>query len=214
MSNFPSKWYDFINHKELKRLRHDLNNTLSLRIEIAVSIILAIISFFFGKNIVNESLSMQITICSVLCVVVALLFLLPYLLNWISVRRRCNVFISGKDAVSIFDDEIVYDILVASEYYNTIDQIPNTALREELRVFYAIEIKYYLEETIKKLTLFNSNLGKIFGNEKNKIPLERVNNVRRLIDKLFEKNSGIYIDKTLKTSYEMFCTSLESLNIK
>ena len=207
MSNFPSKWYDFINHKELKKLRTDINNTLSLRIEIAVSIVLAIISFFLGKQLTEAAFGAQIIVCIIMCIVVILLFSFPYICNWISMRKRYNIFINGKEATNIFDDEIVYDILVATEYYNSKSQIPENDLKEELETFYTIEIKYYVSNSVEKLTYFTSNFWCIFGNKKNQITFERVSNVIKLIDKLI-KMENLQLDDSLKKRYDIFCGEL------
>lgn len=40
-----------------------------------------------------------------------------------------NVIIKGKDATSVFDDEIVFNILVACEYYNCKKNITENDLK-------------------------------------------------------------------------------------
>lgn len=201
MNNFPSKWYDFINHKELKRLRKDINDTFSLRIEIAVSIILMIISCFLETQIDSWSLCSKVIWCIIFCLIVAAFFILPIVFRWYSLHHRSNVFINGKEAKSIFDEEIVYDVLVASEYCNIKKQSTDSSLKNELDIFYSIEIKYYIDTSVEKLTSFNSNFDNIFGNEKHKIPLKRIDNIIKLINAIID-SENIEIDGDLKEDFD------------
>lgn len=198
MPNFPSKWFDFTTNKEIKRIRKDINSTLVLKIEISTSIILTIIAFCFSEHIKNLDTIWQVCICCSMCLIVLLIFFTPYILKWISTKRNGNVIIKGKDAVSIFDDEIVYDVLVASEYYNSIELIKKNKIEDDLKAFYNIEIEYYLRKSIDELLKFNTNYSRIFGNKKNQIPLERLKNILNLI-KSIQICSGITIDTTKKT---------------
>lgn len=201
MANFPSKWFDFTTSKEIKRIRKDINNTLSLKIEISVSIILTIIAFLLSEHIKKLDVFWQVFICVLMCLIVLSLFFYTYVSKWCSVKRNGNVIVKGKDAVSTFDDEIVYNVLVAAEYYNSMEHINKNKIESDLIAFYNIEIKYYLTKAIDELLLFNTNYTKIFGNKKNQIPLERLQNILNLIRSIM-KCSGIVIDKSKKQSLD------------
>lgn len=209
MSNFPSKWFDFANYKELKRLRNDVKDTFSLKIQIAASIIVAIMSFFLDGYIKEMCGKMQILFCFLICATVILIFILPSIYRFISLRVRSNVLIKGKDAVSVFDDEIVYNVLVACEYYNSKSTIPDTVLKSELESFYTLEISYYITESIKMLSLFSANCGGIFGDGENKISKQRVDNIVGLINELVTSN-GVSLDRSTRDSYEVFCKMINS----
>ena len=118
MNDFPGKWFDFTNHKEIRRLRNDLNDSISLKLQIASSIIVAIISFFLQSTIANTTVCIRMIVCAILCLVVLLIFLLPLIIDKINDLRIHNIIINGKDAVTLFDDVVTYNVLVASEYYN------------------------------------------------------------------------------------------------
>lgn len=210
MSNFPSKWFEFNNHKELRRLRDDFNDTLELKIQIAFSVILAIVSFFIERYISCLKVSFQIVFFVLLCLIVLLIFLLPYIIKKISVRKRCNVLIKGKGATSLFDDEIVYSILVACEYYNSKQAIPDNELKYEIEKFYMLEIRYYITESIKRLSLFTSSCTSIFGKRNNQISIQRVKNIIALIDILLE-HSGVELEGTVKRDYMIFCDSIKQI---
>lgn len=210
MSNFPSKWFDFTNHKELKRLRADIKDTFSLKLQIAASVIITIITFFLDKYIHNSSWKIQCLFCVSLCIIVLLIFILPSIIAFLSLKSRCNILIKGKDAVSLFDDEIVYNVLVASEYYNSKEKIPNNELRAELNNFYTLEIQYYLSESIKKLSLFSSSCVTIFGNKKNQISKQRAENIIQLITTL-SKQATLSLDKETMEKFDIFCASIKSL---
>ena len=198
MPNFPSKWFDFTTNKEIKRIRKDINSTLALKIEISTSIILTIIAFCFSEHIKNLDMVWQVCICFSMCLIVFLIFFTPYILKWISTKRHGNVIVKGKDAVSTFDDEIVYNVLVASEYYNSIELIKKNMIEDDLKAFYNIEIEYYLIKAIDEILKFNTNYSRIFGNKKNQIPLERLKNILDLI-KSIQTCSGITIEPSKKT---------------
>lgn len=208
MSSFPSKWFEFTNQKELRRLRRDINNTLSLKLQIASSAIIAIISFFMTEYIKARSIWVQVAFCTALCILVALVFVLPSAISYWKLKRRCNVLIKGKDAVNIFDDEIVYSVLVACEYYNARKSIPDSELKNDIELFYDIEIKYYLSESIKRLKEFSANAPAIFGDGKNKISKERASNIVNMIDILIDK-ANIQLDKVLLEDFKIFCECIK-----
>lgn len=210
MANFPSEWLDFSNNKEIKRLRSDINDTFSLKFQIALSVITAILSFHLDKYLQCACIWVQISACVGLCAVVVLIFVFPEIVKFFKVRRRCNVIIKGKDAVSIFDDEIVYYVLVACEYFNAKESVPKSNLQDHIVKFYEIEIAYYVSESIKRLHDFSSNITAIFGSGDNKIPFVRVSNIVSMIGILTEQ-SGIEIQNSLLTNFTTFKNTIESL---
>lgn len=201
MNIFPGRWLDFTSQKELKRLRKDISNTLSLKLQIALSVGVAIISFLLAEYITNCNMWIQIAFCVGLLVVVVLIFLFPLIIDHFRLRMRCNVLIKGKDAVSIFDDEIVYNVLVACEYYNAIISVPNTELREELISFYKIEIAYYVTKAINQLHTMQTNSGAIFGDSDGKIAYNRARNIVEMIDVLTQ-NGDIELKDMDKTDLD------------
>lgn len=203
MSNFPSKWLEFTNHKEIKRLRVDINDTLSLKIQIATSIIITIIGFFLEDYIKKGSLCVKATLCILLSLIVILIFTLPSIIKYFRLRKRCNVIIKGKDAINIFDDEIVYSVLVAYEYYSSRQRIENNDLRQELEKFYDIEIKYYITDAVNKLNSFSASAISIFGDGENKISKERLSNVISMIDTIIEQ-TGIQVPSTISDDFDIF----------
>lgn len=209
MSNFPSKWFDFSNHKELRRLHQDLNNSFSLKLEIAISIMLTIFSLFFEEKIHDWTLCTQIITYVCICLIIAVVFLWSSICAWYRNRKRSNVFIGKKDAVRIFDDEIVYSVLVACEYFDARKNTQNKELKAELEKFYDIEIKYYVTESIKRLVQFTSNLPGIIGSDNGRIPMERMDNIVNMLDELIIK-SQITIDESLTPKYERFKTKLRT----
>lgn len=208
MNDFPGKWFDFTNHKEIRRLRNDLNDSISLKLQIASSIIVAIISFFLQSTIANTTVCIRMIVCAILCLVVLLIFLLPLIIDKINDLRIHNIIINGKDAVTLFDDVVTYNVLVASEYYNCRIKIPKNELNEELGKFYNIEIKYYITESIKILSLFAARSTQIIGNKNNQIPVERIYNILELInillnDDMVEVDESIV--KDFNQLYNEFC---------
>lgn len=207
MSNFPGKWFDFTTNKEIKRIRKDLNNTLVLKIEISTSIILTIVAFCFSEHIKKLAIGWQICFCLALCLVVLFVFFVPYIIKWISTKHNGNIIIKGKDAVSTFDEEIVYNVLVAAEYYNSLGSIKRDKVGDDLKAFYDIEIEYYLMKAIDELLKFNTNYSRIFGDNKNQIPLNRLKNILDLIFSI-KNSSSVSIDnckdKAIKEFYKYF----------
>lgn len=203
MYNFPGKWFDFTTSKEIKRMRQDINRTLSLKIEIATSIVLTIVAFFFSEHINDLSIAWQIIICSLICVVVLAIFFMPVIIRAISLRKNCNVIINGKTATAIFDDEIVYNVLVAAEYYNNLKQINGDEVGTNLKEFYKIEIEYYISTSIAKLLEFNSMHLSIFGEGKNKISTTRITNIIKLTNSIIE-SAMIKLDDEMSKDYTAF----------
>lgn len=209
MANFPSKWFDFVNQKELKRLRKDINNTKTFKIQVLVSVIIAIVSMFFNQYVGLCPLWAQILICVLLCLIVILVFLFPLITNSISKSKSCNVYIEGKKATEIFDEEITYSIMVASEYFQSLTLTSSGPLSSDLKNFYMIEIHYYVIESLKKISDFNSNLPGIFGEKENQITLKRAKNLIALIDNLI-LNAKLNIPKNLNEKYVSFKNFINS----
>ena len=203
MVNFPGKWFEFTNKKEIKRLRADINDSFSLRIQIASSIIIAIIGYFVEDYIKCGKWWIQLIICLSMCVVVSIIFFLPAIQKYYKLRKRCNVLIKGKDAVNIFDDEIVYNVLVAYEYYFQQSNIDSNILKDDIKDFYNIEINYYVTSAINKLTSFTANLNAVIGEGKNRISKERAQNIVCIIDKLIVE-AKIPVDTSEKSDYTIF----------
>ncbi len=208
MANFPSKWLDFTTNKEIKRLRKDVNDTLSLKIEISVSIILTIIAFCFSEYIGKMKPICQTLVCISMCLIILVIFFYPCVKKYLSQKKHCNIIIEGRDAVSIFDEEIVYNVLVAAEYHNSKINLNENQIKQDLLNFYDIEIRYYLLLAIEQLLQFNVNKSEIFGDKKNQISTVRVKNILALINSII-KDSQITIDKTKLEMFKDFCTMFE-----
>ena len=213
MANFPSKWYDFINKKEIRRLRYDLKDNYSLRVEIAASILIAIASFFLSDYVKDMCWVYQLLIYLLIATIVVCVIFYPLIKNYLSIKKSGNVYIGGKEAVSIFDDEIVYDVLVACEYFEHKKEIVNNTFGNQILEFYLIEIEYYVKTSIEKLIKFNSNYPRIFGDGENRISIRRVNNIIALIDSLVQ-NASIKLDDNTKSKYSMLCGNIKKLEKK
>lgn len=202
MANFPSKWFDFLNQKELKRLRKDVNNTLWLKIQIATSVIIAICTLIFSDSIKGLDLGWQIGISVGLSFIVILVFCMPWIIKQISLLRINNPLINGKTASTIFDEEIVYNVLVASEFYEIYNNTAssNGKLSNELKEFYEIEVEYYVKTAIEKLNSFASNLVNIVGSAKYQISVQRIKNIIQMID-IIVSDMKITIDEELLDDY-------------
>ena len=202
MANFPSKWFDFLNQKELKRLRKDVNNTLWLKIQIATSVIIAICTLIFSDSIKELDLRWQIGISVGLSFIVILVFCMPWIIKQISLLRINNSLINGKTASTIFDEEIVYNVLVASEFYEIYNNTTssNGNLSNELKEFYEIEVEYYVKTAIEKLNSFASNLVNIVGSAKYQISVQRIKNIIQMID-IIVSDMKITIDDELLDDY-------------
>ena len=123
-------------------------------------------------------------------------------------KKHCNIIIEGRDVVSIFDEEIVYNVLVATEYHNSKINLNENKIKQDLLNFYDIEIRYYLLLAIEQLLQFNVNKSEIFGDKKNQISTVRVKNILALINSII-KDSQITIDKTKLEMFQDFCTMFE-----
>lgn len=86
MANFPSEWLDFSNNKEIKRLRNDINDTFSLKFQIALSVITAILSFHLDKYLQCACIWIQISACVGLCAVVVLIFVFPEIVKFYEIE--------------------------------------------------------------------------------------------------------------------------------
>lgn len=193
MNHFPSEWFHFTDHKEIRRLRQAVSETTSFKVEITVAVLLAIASAFFDTYLSEWSICVKILVFLIIGVSVI------YLFNRQAVKQLFSdsIMLGVKQAVTIFDEEVVYDIMVAAEYCNHLDTL-NTKTRDDqlaihLASFYSLEIKYYIQEAQMKLSRMRAEASIIFGDQHSQISLERVENAIALISVIKEK-SGVHVD--------------------
>lgn len=192
MNHFPSEWFHFTDHKEIRRLRQAVSETTSFKVEITVAVLLAIASAFFDTYLSEWSICVKILVFLIIGVSVI------YLFNRQAVKQLFSdsIMLGVKQAVTIFDEEVVYDIMVAAEYCNHLDTL-NTKTRDDqlaihLASFYSLEIKYYIQEAQMKLSRMRAEASIIFGDQHSQISLERVENAIALIGVIKEK-SGVHV---------------------
>ena len=201
MPNFPSKWFDFVNNKEIKRLRKDINNTFWLKIQICVSLLIAVLTVIFDQEINELEMKWKVTLSISICLIIFLVFSSQYIIKKIKLRIRNNVIINGKQATSLFDESIVYDVLVACEFYDLYNKLEDeSSISRDMKEFYKIEIKYYLNTAIINLYNLSGSFPLILGEKRNQILPQRVLNLCDLISKLLEETK-ISLDTILIKSY-------------
>ena len=212
MANFPSNWLEFADHKEIKRLRRDLADKDALRVQVAISVIIAILAFFL-EDVVSEWLVwQQVLIILGMVLAVAAVFMIPILYKYIKFRRGNNVILNGQKASNIFDDEIVYDVMVAVEFYESMNCLNNGELKKELEQFYKLEIEYYISKSMKALAQMTSSYRLVFGEKFGQISLARVKNIIKLIDELSAQCNPIIINDSVVSHYKTFVGSINLLS--
>lgn len=209
--DYPSKWLDFPNQKEIRRLRRDINNTTLLKLQILASVIVAIVTLFLTNVVKDTPIHLQIILCVALCLLASLIFLAPAIIKRIKSSRMGNVLIKGKDAVGIFDDEITYNVLTACEYCKFLTDESENELDKHLQTFYRLEIAYYLSSSIEMLSMFSASINSIIGesNSRNKISKERMNNIICLIESLLNRKE-LDISEDLKERFRDFKSVVQS----
>lgn len=192
MNHFPSEWFHFTDHKEIRRLRQAVSETTSFKFEITVAVLLAIASAFFDTYLSEWSICVKILVFLIIGVSVI------YLFNRQAVKQLFSdsIMLGVKQAVTIFDEEVVYDIMVAAEYCNHLDTLNTKTKDDQLAIhlasFYCLEIKYYIQEAQMKLSRMRAEASIIFGDQHSQISLERVENAIALIGVIKEK-SGVHV---------------------
>lgn len=212
MNHFPSEWFHFTDHKEIRRLRQAVSETTSFKVEITVAVLLAIASAFFDTYLSEWSICVKILVFLIICVSVI------YLFNRQAVKQLFSdsIMLGVKQAVTIFDEEVVYDIMVAAEYCNHLDTL-NTKTKEDqlaihLASFYSLEIKYYIQEAQMKLSRMRAEASIIFGDQHSQISLERVENAIALISVIKEK-SGVHFDYP-NNEFDQFVKDISDIRSK
>lgn len=202
--NHPSKWFDFVSQKELHRLRQDINNTTSLRIQVFISVLIAILSPFLSQLLSKGPIVVQIIVCATLCLLAVVVFLIPLFEKKFSTLKNQNIIINGKEATTIFDDDIVYSILTACEYYNAKSSIPANALSPDLHEFYELEINYYVRKASNCLESFSATICSIIGNGENQIAKERMENLLKMMKTLMENTQNRFSPKDIEYIDEFY----------
>lgn len=212
MNHFPSEWFHFTDHKEIRRLRQAVSETTSFKVEITVAVLLAIASAFFDTYLSEWSICVKILVFLIICVSVI------YLFNRQAVKQLFSdsIMLGVKQAVTIFDEEVVYGIMVAAEYCNHLDTL-NTKTKDDqlvihLASFYSLEIKYYIQEAQMKLSRMRAEASIIFGDQHSQISLERVENAIALISVIKEK-SGVHVEDP-NNEYNQFVSDISDIRSK
>lgn len=199
----PSHWLNFPIQKEIKRIHHDLKNTIELKIQIAVSIILAIATIVFDDDISNTDICGRILIFVLVCITIAMVFTFPNLYRKLRNYHRGTVIFDRKTATSIFDEEIIYSILTAAEFQNYKERVD-----PEIDTFYKIEIEYYLLAAIRNLSRFSSFSKSVFGEKENQISNRRGINAIDMIESI-NNQSHVGLEQT--EDYKLIISLRDSL---
>lgn len=212
MSHFPSSWFHFTDHKEIQRLRQNVTETISFKIEISVAVILAIISAFFENDLACWPLGWRIAITLVICIVVFVLFNRQMIKHWFS----DSIMLGVKQSVTIFDEEVVYDVMVAAEYLNNLNELKNkgtnSTLESHLITFHKSEIVYYIQKAQNELSKMCAESSIIFGEKNTQISLERVTNIISLIDTITKESGLTIID--VNDRYKTFLNIISAMKNK
>ena len=205
MTNFPGNWLSFSEYKEIKRLRKAMTETISLRIQITASAIITILSAFLSSKANEWSVCSQMIFISCACLLVIGVIWGPAIVEHCKFFITNNIILNGKKAINIFDDEIVYDIMIATEFEKLID----TEKNGELKIFYKAEMTYYVKKSMESLILMSASYSRIFGPGEQQVSIERVRNINTIINNLLEK--CMTIDKSIRDNYVIFIQNIESL---
>lgn len=203
--NFPGSWLNFSEYKEIKQLRMALTETISLRIQITVSIIIAIVTLAFSGEISELDLCYKVLIILGICFLVVVIFLWPLFQKYYKFMKTNNVMLDGKKAINIFDDEIVYDIMIATEFKKLMVAETNIGLK----TFYQAEMTYYVKKSMENLNMMSSSYIKIFGEGGQQVSVERVRNINTIINELLSECAEI--DETITVNYGTFTQNIDAL---
>ncbi|MCM1261771.1 MAG: hypothetical protein NC313_03545 [Butyrivibrio sp.] len=203
--NFPGSWLNFSEYKEIKQLRMALTETISLRIQITVSIIIAIVTLSFSGEISELDLCYKVLIILGICFLVVVIFLWPLFQKYYKFMKTNNVMLDGKKAINIFDDEIVYDIMIATEFKKLMVAEKNIGLK----TFYQAEMTYYVKKSMENLNMMSSSYIKIFGEGGQQVSVERVRNINTIINELLSECAEI--DETITVNYGTFTQNIDAL---
>ncbi len=211
MANFPGSWLNFSEYKEIKRLRMAVTETISLRIQITASLIIAIVSAFASGKIDTWPACRQILLICFVCLLVVAVFFGPIFWNRCKFLVTNNVILNGKKAINIFDDEIVYDLMIATEFKKLIEneEKDKSKIKDELKIFYKAEMTYYVKKSMESLGLMAASYTKIFGAGKQQISIERARNINTIINELLKECEPI--DEHIKEQYEVYMQNITLL---
>lgn len=209
--NFPSEWLAFTTNKEIKRLRQEISDTNKLRVQIAISVVIAVLSFYLEDEVSDWNPVGQWLFVVAVCVSVILTFLLPRFFAYCKLRRINNIVLDGRKATNLFDEEVVYDVMMAVEFFRHAHERGEEYLEKQLREFYLVEMTYYVKKSIESLKSMTAVNARLLGNKENQLSLKRVDNITAIIDNLLQ--SCDINDDLLLTAYESYKSSVDAARI-
>lgn len=205
MTNFPGNWLNFSEYKEIKRVREALTETITLKVQITMSAFIAIGSAFFGNVASGWPVCRQVLFVFVACLLIAGVIWEPDIYNCCKGFGAKNDIVNGKKAINIFDDEIVYNIMIATEF----EKLMEAEDKDELKIFYKAEMTYYVKKSMESLNLMTASCPRIFGMGKQQVSIERVRNINAIINELLAK--CMTIDETIENAFNVFAQRIDSL---
>ncbi len=217
MANFPSKWGEFVEGKEIRRINKSLNTNNAISWQLFCNIVTIILTTILNLYLNSLKANQVKWLMFGIILFFLLLSALPIIIYKFKRIFRVNIFMKGKDAVKLFDEDIVYNTMMAYEFYeqivalqqnntnqNSTPQGNMTALNGNINDFYKIEVSYYVNKAIDELISFNSNLREIVynpiqgGKNSKMISKDRVLNITDILNNLINltniqvNNSGLF----------------------
>lgn len=173
MRNFnPSRWQNFSIYKDIRRIKKESNRTFWNKLQLFASV------FVVCCTLALEGLlcaKVRVIVAFSLCGALLALFVAPIIYYAIKDGKFAVKSINKHEIIRLFDEEIIYDILIAYEYYKEREE---TGLDDKIKSFYKIEEKYYFEKVVCNMKFVLAKAS-VIGSEG--IAMERLLNVREII---------------------------------
>lgn len=210
MANFPSKWYDFVTAKEIKRIRRDMNDKRLQLVQLIMAFLTSVLTPIYSQFVDRLEIWQSVLIWVAFCIYIAIVLFLPYITSAFKSLLVSNILVENKKALTQFDEEVVYSTLVACEFSEFNTSMMDPALASNVDAFNKIEVEYYVKNAVTILASFASRPSGIFGNKADQISKERFKNITNILDVLKNKHS-INIDSALSDSYSALKNVVDKL---
>ncbi len=191
MKNFnPVRWQNFAINKEVKRIKKENSRTFWNKVQFMTSIIVVCLSMLLDSNTI-ENKNARIYIAIGMISVLLLVFIAPWLYKLYKTRRIATLNYKDSDLIRLFDEEIIYNVIIAYEFYKE-KKNPEVIIDNDLVEFYNIEQSYYYSKAIEDLKKLD-NRKEIL---KDFIKEERIQNVLNLL-KLLKKDDQMKVSENI-----------------
>lgn len=190
-------WKTIQMQNDIKLIKRRLKVSTAANWSIVFDVFLILLAFVIDRSLAGKENTIENLNC-VWAIIALLGILIPILIlcyDFISAKQKTHISLkvsNSKDLVSLFDDEICYQIMSAETFCTSLENncsAVDCKQKALLQEFYFIEASYYLNKSVTLFERMDNNLSNVIEKDlplPNRLTKNRLINAIHLIDSIYD----------------------------